>query len=132
MKYYLAGPMAGKPDRNWPYFKKIAAYFRSRGYEVNCPTESGGSPTLGSLASLKLSLIHMLSCDGIIMLPGWSLSRGATLELLLAKLLDYKIMLLKDGDCDGTYDIFSFEYELPQLVARLLEAWSTPYKLIPR
>lgn len=132
MKYYLAGPMAGHPEHNWPYFKKITAYLRVRGYDIACPTESGGKEELGYVTSLKLSLIHLLQCDAIIMLPGWSSSRGATLELLLAVLLDYRIMKLQESDeAEGVYQLWKFDYYIPQALAQLLHAWKIPFKLIP-
>jgi hypothetical protein len=91
MKCYLAGPMAGRAEHNWPLFKRVAAYLRERDYDILCPTESGGKEELGYIPSLKLSLIHMLKADALILLPGWMMSRGATIELLLATLLEYKV-----------------------------------------
>lgn len=91
MKYYLAGPMAGIPEYNWPLFKHVTKHLRSIGMEIYCATESGGNPNKTYIESLKLSLIHLLKCDNILLLPDWSKSRGATLECLLAFLLRYTL-----------------------------------------
>lgn len=102
MKAYLAGPMAGYPDHNWPLFKRVTTFLRSRKYTVFCATESGGNPALTYLESLKLSLIHMLQADTILLLPGWEKSRGATLELLLASALEYEIYRVRIENEDIT------------------------------
>jgi nucleoside 2-deoxyribosyltransferase len=39
MRLYLAGPMRGRPEFNFPVFKKVANELRSVGYSVFCPAE---------------------------------------------------------------------------------------------
>lgn len=89
MRVYLSGPMGGLPDHNFPAFARAAARLRDMNYEVVSPHEikhkDNGVP--GSIAwgdYLRQDLIEMLTCDGIIIMPGWERSRGATLELHVA------------------------------------------------
>ena len=40
-KIYIAGPMRGLPDFNYPKFNYYAAIYRSVGWEVENPAEIG-------------------------------------------------------------------------------------------
>ena len=39
MRLYLAGPMSGKPQMNFPAFEKAAKSLRRRGHDVVSPAE---------------------------------------------------------------------------------------------
>lgn len=98
MRYYLAGPMSGYPQFNFPLFKEVTASLRARGLEIISPAEldeQGGtdkeamSSTDGDAAKLTATWGDLLSrdvkivadtVDGIIFLPNWDKSRGARLE----------------------------------------------------
>jgi len=81
---YLAGPMSGYPEFNYPAFNAKAAELRGLGFTVCNPAENG----LGADASwdehMRADLAMLLQCDAIYLLPGWSKSRGATLEHAIA------------------------------------------------
>lgn len=82
MRIYIAGPMSGLPDNNYPAFNAAAARFRAAGHEVMNPAEN---PQQWSWeAYMKVSIPQMISCDRVIMLPGWETSRGARIEKELA------------------------------------------------
>jgi hypothetical protein len=116
MKIYLAGPMRGYPDFNFPAFFKAAKELRDQGHEVFNPAERDvkahgekvafGNPT-GDLAkidpSIGFSLRHALAADAayicleaeaIALLPGWEKSKGATAERALSEALGHKIIEL--------------------------------------
>jgi hypothetical protein len=111
MHYYLAGPMAGIEDHNFPYFEKAATRLRGQGYDVLSPHEVDHGETPEERGSkpyaeyLKADFRILLACDGIILLPGWMKSRGATAELNLALTVDMSIWY---------YSLtMSYPYELP-------------------
>lgn len=79
---YLAGPMTGLPDYNYPAFNAEAARLRSMGMHIENPAENPEQPSWE--AYLRRALTQMLTCDSIHFLPGWTKSRGATLEFLVA------------------------------------------------
>lgn len=102
MKVYIAGPMTNMPQFNVPLFDRVAGELRQKGYEVVSPAELD-SQTMrqaalashdGNLDELekttKETWGHVLARDvlvlsdhgveGIVLLPNWYKSRGATLE----------------------------------------------------
>lgn len=109
MKLYLAGPMRGIAEFNFPAFYAAAAKLRDEGHEVFNPAErdnthhgtdiSKGNAT-GSEAEavakhgfnlrealrddLDFICIH---ADGIALLPGWEHSKGVAAELATARAL---------------------------------------------
>lgn len=86
-KVYLAGPMSGLPDNNYPAFNAEAARLRALGYLVENPAENT-RPECGSWQGwMRLSIRQMLTCDIVALLPGWRNSRGAVIEYNLAQKL---------------------------------------------
>ena len=91
MKVYISGPMTGYPDFNYPAFVEAATYWRSRGYVVVSPAEINPD-TGGEWADyLRSDLRALLECDVIAMLRGWEGSRGANLELYVARALGLEV-----------------------------------------
>jgi len=102
MKWYLAGPMSGIPDQNYPAFQAASESLRVAGYEIVSPHETYHHPTQPNEDMYCQLLRHdvlsfMKDCDGIILLPGWSQSRGAKLELHLALSLDLPVRFYRVG-----------------------------------
>lgn len=109
MRLYIAGPMTGIPQFNYPAFIEAAAALRTEGWDITCPAELDDADTKrkamasmdGSLAdgdwngdtwgdflSRDVKLIAD-TVDGVALLHGWGDSRGACLEAFVA-LLDNK------------------------------------------
>lgn len=85
---YIAGPMTGLPEFNYPAFHAKAAELRALGYEVRNPAENDGESTGKPWAFyMRLGLRSLLDCDEIHFLPGWRASRGANAEWFVADLL---------------------------------------------
>lgn len=99
MKVYIAGPMTGLPDFNYPAFHQAEQDLIARGYEVVCPTSnSGGSPPPVEEAKpwdwyLRKAISLLLTCEGIYLLPGWENSKGARLEEHIASELGMEVIL---------------------------------------
>jgi len=100
-KYYIAGPMRGYPQFNFPAFYSAADHLRARGHFVFNPAErdasEGFDPTgfRGDMDELELAEFDLRAAladdtqfickeaTHIYMLPGWSRSMGANAERFL-------------------------------------------------
>jgi len=84
MKIYLSGPMTGLPNNNYPAFNEAARKLRAKGYRVLNPAEIE-PPEIPTWKNYMRECIKMLmSANAVAMLPGWSQSRGASIEVDLA------------------------------------------------
>ena len=96
MILYLAGPMTGWPDHNYPAFRAVAQLLREAGFRVSSPHEAAEpGHTWGHYVRQGLRLL--LDCEALVLLPGWRGSKGATLEHRVAKALGMPIYEWVDG-----------------------------------
>lgn len=90
-RIYIAGPMTGLPEFNYPAFNAEAARIRALGYSVENPAENK-APECGTWQGyMRAALRQMLTCDSVAMLKGWGKSKGALIEYNLAKSLELEI-----------------------------------------
>ena len=90
-KIYIAGPMTGLPQSNYPAFHAAAAMLRTEGHHVENPAENP-EPACGTWQGyMRMALKQLADCDAIHLLPGWERSRGARIEFDLAKGLGLEI-----------------------------------------
>lgn len=116
MKIYLAGPMRGIPEFNFPAFFAAAAELRIAGHDVFNPAErdnehhgtdiSKGNANGDEEKAAKehgFNLREALGADlafickhadAIAMLPGWERSKGATAERATALALGLEVIQL--------------------------------------
>lgn len=102
---YLSGPMTGIKDLNVPLFNKITKQLRQKGYLVINPAELDGDSKSGMTweSCLRRDIACIVKdCDAVALLPGWKKSRGATLEVAVARGLGlpvhgYKYYLNRKG-----------------------------------
>jgi hypothetical protein len=105
--WYLAGPMTGIPQFNFPAFRDNAERLRQKGYDILSPHEQDSlavqaaawaSPdgeldangqiageTWGDILARDVKLVADKVC-GVLVLDGWHRSRGARLETFVAYL----------------------------------------------
>jgi hypothetical protein len=116
-RVYVAGPMSGIPEFNFPAFNAAAAKLRAEGYVVFNPAErdierhggvdiSKGNATGSQEHAAKehgFSLREALADDtawickeanAIAMLPGWENSKGARAEWHLSLALGHEVIYL--------------------------------------
>ena len=92
-RIYIAGPMTGVPEHNFPAFHAAAERLRQAGWEVVNPAENfGGQTDLPREAYLRADVALLVTCNAIAMLSGWEDSRGAKLEYLLARELGMPVL----------------------------------------
>ena len=112
-RLYLAGPMSGHPQHNFPLFNQAATLLREQGFEVFNPAENKDDGVLRSRAFyMWRDIPALMNSEAIAVLPGWHESRGASLEMWIAVDLDIPAF-----DCklqDGAIALEPLE-ELPNL-----------------
>lgn len=86
---YISGPMSGYPDFNYPAFREAEKRLIQKGQKrVVSPAQD--SLVVGNVPwheCLKLALTQMMDCDGVVLLEGWEKSKGAQLEVHVARSL---------------------------------------------
>lgn len=89
---YLAGPMTGLPEFNYPAFAEAEQRGTELGFEVHSPHKNFNEvKTLPYKTYIRADMAMLLKCDGIALLPGWEKSKGARFELHVAQLLDLAV-----------------------------------------
>lgn len=107
MRVYVAGPMRGLPEFNFPAFDWAATILRSHGHDVVNPAEhdreNGFNPAgmtgnedltehgFDLRAALAWDLDQITRCDAVFFLDGWQQSSGARAEYALAQALGLQI-----------------------------------------
>lgn len=115
MNVYLAGPMRGYPEFNFPAFRAAAALLRADGHNVFSPAERDierhngediSVGTMGILAEIEVKGFNIRDAifddlsyiirhaDAIALLPGWEASKGVACELATAEFLDLEVITL--------------------------------------
>ncbi|MFM0022171.1 DUF4406 domain-containing protein [Paraburkholderia azotifigens] len=91
MKLYIAGPMTGYVDLNFPTFHAEAARLRALGFEIVNPAEINSDLNAEWLDCMRADIKQLVDCDGVALLPGWAKSRGASIEQYLARALGLRV-----------------------------------------
>lgn len=94
MKLYIAGPMTGYPDLNYPAFHIAEEKLRAAGYETLNPAPND-PPEKTWLNFMRMSLVQISQADGVALLPDWLKSKGAQIEYNLAKALGLEVRTLE-------------------------------------
>lgn len=109
MRVYIAGPMAGLPEYNFPAFHKAEESLSAMGYGVVNPARLDEAEGLAHLkapheygafrraAFLHRDFEHLLQCDAIALLPGWEASKGANAELAVARIVNMGVWIIGEN-----------------------------------
>ena len=102
IKAYVAGPMRGYDQFNFPAFDHCAAVLRAWEWEVRSPAEhdreGGFDEKQNSLdgfdltAAMRWDLEAVLWADVVVLLPGWEDSSGAAIALTVANATGKRVM----------------------------------------
>jgi hypothetical protein len=85
VKLYIAGPMSGYPHFNYGAFHEAGRQLTARGFDVLNPA---ANPECHSWDGyMRASIAQVIQADGIVALPDWQMSAGATLEVHIAQTL---------------------------------------------
>lgn len=130
IKAYLAGPMSGLPQQNFPAFDIAAKTLRADGWEIVSPAELDDSvdreiamtdaparKSWGDFLARDVKLLADTGIEAIVFLQGWTDSRGARLEATVGLLQkDFKFFFYEGGR--------TFEYTRQDVAAMLYAKFS--------
>lgn len=94
-KIYIAGPMTGKPEFNYPVFFAAEEYLRSHGALVMNPAILPKGFEHHEYMQIAIPMLQ--TCEVVAFLPGWQQSKGARMEFTKAH-HGQKILLQLDVD----------------------------------
>lgn len=92
MRVYIAGPMTGYPDYNYPAFDAKAREIEEWGHTPVNPTQIGQNEGWSHEDYMRAALTLLLTADGVVFLPGFERSKGAMLELTVSTALNMPIV----------------------------------------
>jgi hypothetical protein len=92
---YIAGPMTGLPDYNYPAFFDAACELALRGFVPANPGNLGAGE-MPYKEYLKAGIKLLLTCDAVALLDGWENSRGAKLEYQVAHACGIDVRTIQD------------------------------------
>lgn len=98
---YVAGPMTGLPGYNLAAFDEAATDLAQAGFDARNPGHRGVVDGHTWQDYMRDGLRMLLGCDAVAVLPGWEDSRGATLEVSVARALDMPVRPVADWLADG-------------------------------
>lgn len=93
-RVYIAGPMTGIKDFNYPAFHTEAERLRNAGHTPISPAADHNEqplnpPRLQDIKDhthyMRIAVAKLITCDHIAFLPGWANSKGARLENEIAQ-----------------------------------------------
>lgn len=96
MILYIAGPMTGLPDMNYPAFFHAEATLQERGYQTLNPARNENPDPDDYTEWLRLGFRQVLLADGVALLPGFGMSKGAVMEVVLANVLKIPVRLVTE------------------------------------
>ena len=98
-RVYISGPMTGLPNYNHDEFVRAEKFLRDTYAMENGfnPAKSfGGNKTLSRETYMRKDIEELLNTDVIVVLGGWEKSRGALVELIIARELCIPVFEFSD------------------------------------
>lgn len=99
MKVYISGPITGLPNKNKEAFDSLGCKLRELGFEVLNPFDLDypGFNSEGCwFKYMQRDLAQLVYCNAVCLLPGWEESKGARLEVTIAKQLNMPVFRLQE------------------------------------
>ena len=116
-KIYISGPMSGYDECNYPAFNAAAEELRSLGYEVFNPAEHNTGASYWE--TLRGDMEALLTCDAVALLDGWHYSKGASIEVHMATVLEHVIRPIQEWLKPNPTVVLSVHHPRPSAEYRL-------------
>ena len=116
---YIAGPMSGYPEHNFPAFNAAAVKLISQGRSVVNPADHGTVKDAMWGDYLRADIELLMRCTHVYFLKGWEDSQRARLELQIARTLGFTIEF--EEGANSFADIHANESHLRRALKTLTE-----------
>ncbi len=104
-RIYIAGPMSGHDDYNFPAFHAAEDELRARGFDPQNPAKNfGGRTDLPYEFYIRGAIDMVSACDAIYLLDGWRGSKGAEMEAAIARCLGLEFYYQTPGNAQSLLD----------------------------
>ena len=104
MRLYLSGPMTGLVGKNVAQFNRMARRLHAKGFEVFNPAMIPHGK--GYAGCMKECLPAIFACQMMAVLRGWEKSKGARLEVAIARAIEMPIVDAYTLErCDKAYTL---------------------------
>ncbi len=95
---YISGPMTGYPEYNYPAFIAAEEKLRKLGYVNIINPAKIDHPDTDWNNCIRRAIVALMGADTVVLLPKWTHSRGANIEMVLAaslgmSLIDYSSLV---------------------------------------
>ena len=96
MKLYISGPISNSNHEifkaNIAAFNKAEIHLDAAGHSVVNPVKNGLPDDAQWIEHMRADIKMLMDCDGVAYLAGWKNSRGAKIEVELARSLGYLVL----------------------------------------
>lgn len=93
---YISGPMTGLPDLNYSAFFRAENMLRHAKFEPINPARRPADGKTSWLDFMRAALRDLADADGVATLEGWQDSRGARLEVEIARSLELPVWTISE------------------------------------
>lgn len=90
MRMYLSGPMTGLVGKNVAHFNTMSRRLHTKGFDVFNPAVIPHGK--GYAGCMKECLPAIFTCQTMAVLKGWEKSKGARLEVAIARAIDMPVV----------------------------------------
>jgi hypothetical protein len=107
MRVYIAGPMSGQPEWNYSAFYEAENRLEDWGFDPVNPARHFRDPDNAPSwrECLRKAIRAMMDCEAVVVLPGWQESKGAVLEVDIARALGWEVLALEEDGLTGIYPV---------------------------
>lgn len=99
MKLYLSGPITGIAGYR-ENFKQVEDYLLSQGYDIINPAELDLGEDVNHETYMRrdIKLLATNAVDGLVLMPGWINSKGAAIEVVVARAIGLRLFQLFNSE----------------------------------